>query len=425
MFKITFLISLLLSFAFPTVPDRPVAPQDPLGGLTLGAALKLFADQVKEIEEKAIGGGMVLEIKAGGEVALAIQQAQAAYAHSLNLTWAQLQGQEQTLINSLSSTVKQFLDQAHADAKDIETRAIGIIHDLPFSKSFPQLFSYDPAYTPQTQASVVVHLSGDFLDITRPGFNPTLTISGHQYQVKERTNTDMSFELPIQSLAHSSSALSTNYATITVPYRESFLFGLFHKKLMTQMTIPVVVLPPSAGVVTLSVDNPSDGIEEKTARGGNDAQISDHDDIIDGGEHADLAIHSADPDSGWTVEPNTVSAVMTHTEGDWTGPARNLSTPSHAVLTFITRHHGLGTSGKIYFYLTFKEQRHVVNHTITNPTVTMSWGDTQAITIPSTATWTAHYTRFDGKSFSFTAPYDDKFLSVSQSGSVITFKTIP
>ena len=108
------------------------------------------------------------------------------------------------------------------------------------------------------------------------------------------------------------------------------------------------------------------------------------DDIKDGGEHADLAIHKWYPDPGWRVIPNTVkvkrpldwSQGEEGVEKDWWFSTRNPSTVNEAVVCANTEHHGLGTSGKIHFRIMFTEERDVTKLVSSTRDVAIGWGRT-------------------------------------------------
>ena len=129
---------------------------------------------MKEAEEKAIGGGMVLEIGAGGILSQAIRQAQDAYANSLQLTVDKLSGEEQQTLASLTSAVNDFVNKTSASMSALEDKAKAIIHQLPFTKNYPHVVSYLPQYVSKQDfnddGTIRVRLDGDFIDVTRPRY---------------------------------------------------------------------------------------------------------------------------------------------------------------------------------------------------------------------------------------------------------------
>jgi hypothetical protein len=401
-----------------------VVMQDPLGGIALGAALNLFASRVKEAIEKAIGGGLILEINAGGQVATLIDQAKAAYQNQLQLTFAQLDATQQNAINSLKSVVDDFVNKTYSDLKDLENRAAGIAHVLPFSKNYPQVFSFGPSFVDQnrTSGAVRVTIEGDFIDATRPTYAPVMTIGGQHIKPSVKTNQLLGFDVPMTVLSKAADKISYNTLSVDIPYKQSF-FGF---KKHTNFQIPIVILPARFGTITVVTTSTKPGLETKEVTGPQDRQESSDDDIKCGGEHADLAIHKASPDSGWRVRPNTVHYIFYQNPqgSSWTQPS-NCSTQVVACLCWSTEHHGLGTSDKVYFQIVFTEERDTVETNSSSAIINLNWGDSKVFQIPQGATWKGTYTEFDGKTIEFAGSFQNPYLKVSQNGTTINFSTVP
>src|SRR5258706_10558345 len=99
----------VIPFAFSILPlVNAGCTATPPSTATLGVVLDRMMAQVKEAEEKAIGGADLVLVQAGGEVALAVQNAKGAYASSLDKTMDAFSSADQQVINSLNSTVQQF-----------------------------------------------------------------------------------------------------------------------------------------------------------------------------------------------------------------------------------------------------------------------------------------------------------------------------
>ena len=407
--------------------------QKPLGGLVLGAVLDKLMSQVKEAEEKAIGGGMVLEIGAGGEVASAIEQAKTAYAGSLQLTVSQLGAADQQVVGSLQSLADDFIRKSYGSASKLEDKAMGIVHNLPFSKDFPQVFRFRPNYVAIDQYNdstpVEVTLEGDFLDLPREGYDPVLTVGGQTIRYAGKGTNFVQFKVPKSAFTASNSAVSTTYVSVDVPYEKTTL-EFIHSKADTQFVFPVVTLPKSLGSITVQTTSSHPGVARQQVVSPELTQQSGDDDIKDGGEHADLAIHRWPPAPGWRVIPSSVTYRMNRSQGkqgvdqDWWF-SRNISTLNEAVLCFSTEHHGAGTSGKIWFNIVFTEEKDVTNTQTANQSVALPWGGSRVVEVPAGATWKGRFDRFDGKSFEFSGPFHNEFINVSQAGPVITLSAIP
>ena len=419
---------LMLIGVFVLLPLSSANAQDPLGGLVLGAALDKFASRVNETIERAVGGGLLLEVQAGGQVAIAIQQAKMAYASSLDLTYGKLSAAQQSSVNSLAATANQFLDKSYKSTREVVASAQAVVHALPFSKNFPQLVSFSPDYAIQDGRAVHLELYGDFYDIGREGFDALVKVGGKEYKNTSKTSQRLAFDIPVGDLQKSPSAVTYNNLVITIPFLEGGVIGSTRKN--AEFRIPLMVLPKALGTITLveSVVGPS--VEKRTVTTDEFKQESGDDDIKCGGEHADLAIHEIAPDPGWRVIPSTVKWVVTWSQGkegvdeDW-WLAKNCSTYVSACLCVSTEHHGRGTSGKVHFLIKYDAERDTTSKESKTHKLSLGWGDHQVIELENGASWTASYARFDGQTPSLGKDYSDAFLTVSQSGSTVNFRTVP
>jgi hypothetical protein len=420
-----------LLFVLALFLNTSSAHADPFGGIAVAVGLSVLGDKVNEAVEKAIGGGLVLEVQAGGQVSVAIQQAKAIYDQESAKFWNDLQSNEQATLNSLVKVANDFIDKTYSDLKDIEARANGIVHNLPFTKEFPQLWKYSPSYVEQIPGGKLrLALEGDFIDVMREGFDASINIAGKSFQNVDKSNSNISFELPLSVLsAASDNQVGSNHISITIPYREQYLM-FFHTKKVASLTLPLMVLPKKFGTVSFDITTVTAGTASQTTYSPEFMQESGDDDIKCGGEHGDLAVHIAYPDSGWTVVPSSVTWNVTWSQGnqgvdqDW-WLAANCSSPTAACLCVSTEHHGWGTSGKVHFRIAFTEQKPINNVASTNSTVDVGWGESRIVDLPPGAQWKGTYTRFDGKQFQFNGNYKDQYVTISQLGSGITVRTAP
>ena len=423
--RYTTLLLVAILFVGSSEPAR--AQDDPFGGAAIGIGLKKLGDAINEAVERAIGGGLILEVQAGGQVSVAIQQAQAAFDHEKQLTFSQLNGVEQNSINSVASVANDFLTAASADMADIEQRAQAAIHQLPFSKNFPQAWKWSPAYFEKVgTASLRVQLIGDFYDLPTNGFDAVLTLGNKPYKNAEKDSGQVTFLIPMSDLQNAPDRPLENSFEIKIPYKA----GLFGTKKYASFIGSTVAVPLKLADIDIAITTATSGIEQQSARGPDDQQESGNDDIKCGGEHADLAVHIVYPESGWRVVPSSATWNVTWSQGnqgvdqDW-WLDRNCSSPTTACLCVSTEHHGFGTSGKVRFFIVFTEEHDVVNTSINHNPVSVGWGESRVVTIPFGATWTGTYKRYDGKEFQFAGPYKDDFIWVTQDANLVTIATAP
>jgi hypothetical protein len=109
--------------------------------------------------------------------------------------------------------------------------------------------------------------------------------------------------------------------------------------------------------------------------------------------------------------------------GDVHGPDNisSLSTSLTAVVTFDTRHHGLGSSGHVAGYLYFTEYRNNHRPRDSEPqTLDLDWGKQVVVTLPTIGTWKAKYVQFDGTTQEFVGPYSNQYINVTTSGKLLS-----
>jgi hypothetical protein len=424
-------IVLVLIFSCVTLRSGPAAAQvDPLAGAALGVGLNALGAKINEAIERAIGGGLLLEIQAGGQVAVLIQQAQAAYQSDLDLTYSRLSAAEQMTVNNIYSVADQFLTNAATQAKTIEARAQQISNSLPFSKTFPQLTQFGPSFVKQDQrAPIRLSLVGNFVDVARGDNNAFAIVSGGKLPNSTKTTQELTFEIPIAAIKTASTQITYNPIGIQIPYDKNTFLWFSHGE-VANFSIPLAVLPTTFGTVKIDVTTTAPGTEQQTFTTGEMAQESGDDDIKCGGEHADLAVHSVPADPGWTIIPSTAHWIVTWSQGkqgvdeDW-WLSSNCSTSTTACMCVSTEHHGRGTSGKVHFRIQYAAQRPVNRSTVASSSDLISWGTQKVYTIPTGGTWKGAFDRFDGKHIEFAGPYSDQLVHITTVGNNVVVATAP
>ena len=402
-----------------------------VGGLAVGAGLDKLGNDIKEAIDNAAANGQLLEAQAGGQVYIAIQQAKETYNSELDLTIYKLSAEEQNSLNSIASVALDFENKTYKDLSSLNAQVRSVIHDLPFSNTFPQVLSYGPAFLEVSPVNGDVHviLDGDFYDSLRDGYLPTLRINGKTLPAALRTSTQLGFDIPKSEFPARPDALTVSYTTVDIPYRAK-KFIIFPVKEISSVSLAMATLPKTPGAVRLDLTTTYPGTATQTKESQEMAQESADDDIKCGGEHADLAIHFSYPDTGWAVVPDSTQLNVTWSQGqqgigqDW-WLERTCSTATAACVCMSTEHHGAGTSGKVHFRIVYTEEKPVEKSTTSSQNVDIGWEESRTFTLPAGATWQIQYDRFDGKSMQIAGVYQDAFVKVSQIGNKVTVNTAP
>jgi hypothetical protein len=426
---------------------------------TLLLAIGALGAQIKEIIEKAQAAGQILEVEAANQIATVIEQTRQAYRTELNLTLDRISAAASNALNSLKTVISELEQQTYRDIRDLERRAMEISHNLPLSKHFPQIIKWNPSYTYKnsqlylkqsenwseflkvkttTSGSVVIasgalsnddksihfEIEGDFYDLPSKNYNATVTIKGRTFTNGTKSSQDASFDIPIDALDFSEMDIKYNYLNIVIPYKKN-VFLFFKKKQIAEFSLPIITLPKNVGSLTITTTVKEPSLLVQNFKAGPYAQISDDDDIKCGGEHADLAIHCVPPEPGWRVRPATVSYQMIRSEGDWYPCGPDHSGLANACYSFSTIHHGFGTSGKIWFYLTYTGEKDAIVERVENHDISINWEDSKVFILPDGATWKGAFKQFDGKIIEFSGPFENNYIKVSQDMRTITIKIKP
>jgi hypothetical protein len=436
-------------------------PQLPI----FGAELLMLASKVSDLISQAQAAGQILEIEAGGQILTAIDQAKQAYEKELELTIDRLTVAARNAYNSLRSLVEDFERKAYADARDLARRAAALMHSLPFSKHIPQIFSWTPTYTTQPPTErqlrsrywrlpsnvlsmssddrirriadyqrseddkIIVSVDGDFYDLPRKDYDATIKFNRCSAVNSTKTNTTVTFEIPKTCLDSLENAVRYNYATVTIPYRKR-VFLFFGKKVFSEFKISIITLPRRIGRLEITTTVMVPSVIRQSFKSSERVQRSDDDDIICGGEHADLALHCTPADPGWRIVPSTVGYHMIRSEGDegndWYYCGTDHSTLGTACVSFSTRHKNWGTSGKLWFNITYVAEKDVLVAQPETTPIDINWEGMKVFELPNSATWRARFTQFDGRVIEFGGPLSNNpYLKVSQNMNLITFQAIP
>jgi hypothetical protein len=185
----------------------------------------------------------------------------------------------------------------------------------------------------------------------------------------------------------------------------------------------VIGLPKASGSIVFSTTHREMKTIRQANQSGEFGQSSDKDDIPD--PRGDGKVSMAYPTAGWFVDPKSVTAQMTHTEGDWEDH-KNRSTTAGAAWSFVTVHHGIGESGKIRFILHWTEYQDQLVDVTNQDQADLNWGESKIFAAPSGGSWSAKYIQFNGRSFDIgSSGFQNPFLKVQTSENNVTFVTPP
>jgi uncharacterized protein YxeA len=388
---------------------------------TLGAfaiAINQAADRATQLIQQAQQTGLVLEVNAGSQALVVINQAKAAYASALASTSQTLSAQQQQLISSLNGTLDNI--QNHI-LNNLTANLQQIVNTIPLSRKFPQLTSFDGTILSpslNTGNSVLVTLNGNFLDIGNKNFDAYLKIGANSYKNSTKTTQQITFQIPSSVFTFVTTKVGYQSFSVEIPYKK----GLLGSKKIALYNLNFILLPNNPGTYQLFITKATDVTHSENASCPNLIWDSSENDID--------ATSGCNMSDNWVCDRNSVSYALTREQGrkdhDWFDYG-NASTPTFVGWHFKTQHKGLGTSGKLTVTLNYRRYK-TVTEPVTTPqaVISLSWGSSKVETIDPSATWKLTYTEFDGRSFDFaSSEQSNPYLKISTAGNQIQIITIP
>jgi hypothetical protein len=418
-------LTLLLSFILPA---RCVHAQ--VGEVTLGAALAKMMDELNQAIADARNAGSSLEIQAGKEAAIAIEDARNAYSKSLDETFNDhIDPTIKRTVDSLQSLVNDVQKKTFQKVDDVTARAQQIVNSLPFRDHEPQLTKFTPDFVVPTDQnySVPFVFYGNFEFSAQKKYAALLTIGVHKYSCTENTTGTLKYLVPSGDLFPIPSGANANEFEFTngilsVPWRASSFFGLFGHSKLDEYHVVVGALPASPGKITLTHQEVHTETKTQTYHGPNHHQCSTRECGNGDDKNHDW---SDRPDDGWHLVRGTVR--LTHIgQGDYSGPDLISDDGNVAITRATTIHHGAGSSGSIDFSVTFQEAKDVPMTNMVSEVVSMKWSDSKVINYPP-GTWTIYFDAFDGSHAEFRgADNNNRFITItSEAGSDVIVAANP
>jgi len=334
----------------------------------------------------------------------------------------QLDVAETKLMNDLTTQVNYIEKHIVSEMKTLAENGSQIANTLPCSDTSPQMMRFKPAYVASSPNEVLVTAEGNFFDSSRDGYRPVLWLNGKRHDPVIKTTRQVSYSVAADEFPHGD-GLKYMKAYLKVPFRERC--ALFFKcKREASFEFLLTSLPKQAGVLEFTVTKAVDGIErvQREDPQRRHRQESTDDDIPEPIANGRQVCSQATP--GWTVEPESVELLVDWSEGDWLNFG-NSSNVANACWNIATKHHGIGTSGKIHWHYRYWERRSAQHDEYDKKAEELGWSSSRAFTVAG-GRWTAVWRQFDGKAFDVVgSAFSNPYLQVQTAGSTVSFITVP
>ena len=181
----------------------------------LGAALVKLGDQLQQAIDDAKNAGLNLEVEAGREVGLSLENFKNVYASSLNLTMDKLDTTATNQFEKIKTLVDEVQNNTVSSLDNFTAQAQQIINSLPFRKHEPQLTTTSPQYIVPSAIiyNMVISCKGNFEAAGIQGYTPTLTIGNTVYQASG-TNQLLQFHVPISAFANDPGIMTSKFGYV-------------------------------------------------------------------------------------------------------------------------------------------------------------------------------------------------------------------
>lgn len=402
---------------------------DVIGSATLAFTLNHLMDQVQQAIEAARNAGLTIELEAGREAAIAIQNAQNAYASDLNLTMDRVDNTTRRTVDQLNTLVTDVSRNAFSNLNDVAGRVQQIVNSLPFRDHQPQLTRVSPRFVVPAINTypAVIHLNGNFEAASEPGYAPKLQIGDKAYDTSYSSTQELQFAVPVSELFSGALDSKFNFTTVTatVPWKAcsvKFIWCWSTKKEMNTYKLFLGALPASPGKLTLQWQSTHSQRNTKQIHTNEIYQTS----ASDGANHDHKDVpYQLRPEPGWHILQGSsrLDESPGSTEGDRSETF--ISDAGDVVEYHVTTiHHGIGTAGRVHFTIYATEYQDVsVADPINTTDYSLKWGDSKAIN-QNGGTWTMLFDAFDGSHSEFTgADQNNRFVQIRNSGGSYTVGT--
>jgi hypothetical protein len=372
----------------------------PLEALTVGLFLKQLFDQLEQAIESAKNAGLALEIQAGREINLAIQNASNALRDVLDQEIKTLDETLQGKLNELNTLVQSAVAQVSGDLALVTDKVQEIITSLPFRDHEPQLRSALPNFVVPSRNlyPALIKFEGNFEFASQADFAPTLEVLRdgavvQSYSPSVSETLRLHFLAPIVDLFPPGSVdpKRFNYviARLTVPWEEGLIFKDRH---VSTYQIVIGALPSSPGQIKLQYNVYQDVQQTAKVKDGPHYQSSAADGAND--DHKNVP-WLATPNPGRHVVRGTSSfESLNPTEGEWSESFIS-DDADRVVYEVTTIHHGaFGTAGRVTFNINFTETWTEKKPRDHQESIDLKWGDSKVL--PVSAGWRVFFDAFDG-----------------------------
>lgn len=387
---------------------------------TVGLALNGLSNLVDQVINRAQSAGNTVAMKAGSAIALEIAAVRNAEQGALNDAFGHgVNPAIDATMSQLTRLVNDFDSGAIQTESDALQRAQTVASTLPLHNDAPQVSGVEPAFVVPSRINYLVTLSvrGNFEAAALKDMTPTLIVGSKAYVPSSISNQVLSFQVPVHELLSTTedTSASSNYSvakvTLSVPWKESHLLGLWHSDVTYIYPLVLTALPFTPGQLTLVKFVPAPRTETMTITShGHVASTreSGNNDRID--VPIDVALGTDAIEQGWHIKPGTCAYGET-AQGEHSHSDPNLD-GHRCVGSVTTIHRSAGSSGRVDWSLSATAERTVPDVRRVEEPIQITWGEERQLMLRAEDWEKVVFTPFTGGRTELNSRSNNPFVSV-------------
>lgn len=372
----------------------------------LGTVLDGLMDKINGSIQNAINGVtysvLTMEVEAGKQVAIAIQNAKEAYADSLNLTVDKVSKAITDKIDQLTNMVqivednnKALLAQAAADAQQL-------VNTLPFSKQQPQLTTIAPQYVAiSSQAdTVLVKFSGNFPWSADKRYPTSFTMNGQTCPIFSNTTQALIYTVPVSAFTNTSlNKCAYVMGKLDVKWSNGWSWPL-EKVSTAEYNTGIAVLPLSPGNITAYYS--TSGLK-RVEKAYSSPTYSFNGNSWYPQRWVNIPPFTVPPENGWKIDTSIQPRLVMHPGAHGNHTQNIISFDQNGVQVAVGLQCDSGHyMGIISFHIEFTEYQDQPTSTSRAEPITLKWGDSTMLQPqPGETIWKVHFSCFDGSENDF------------------------
>lgn len=221
-------------------------------GALFGQLSNSITNAIDRAAQSVKNAGVELEIAAGRQLSLAVENAKNVYESELNKTIDKVSTKAKATFDGLNSMVQQFEQATGAKLSEIEQQALVISNNLPFAKHMPQLIDVTPAYIVIDELAnhTLIMFKGNFYWSASKGYEPSLSFNGQPGKLVD-SKTDCLTFLVSQAVFSQANPNQYSYQTgdLIVPWNDGWILN---HKVQCLYKVGISALPRIAGTGTVT-----------------------------------------------------------------------------------------------------------------------------------------------------------------------------